>query len=1356
MLRLCLLALSLFAATSASAEPVMSYSGRLTDGQGKPLAGPIDVELRFFDDDTAGAQRGATIYYAGLTLADGLFQVDVDVSASEADTIFGDGSSALFVEVSAAGKSYPRQRILRVPYALRIPIDPAKLAFENGRLTVKTDSLGDVNLGAEATLGLGTYDNAQETTLLGSGLTKGATWFNSDINQIRYWNGTTASTVGAAGSGLTSLGGLGALNQFLAVDHVGTALSWNSATATHTLHIPLASAGAGVTGGLISNGEYAAFTNKVDRAGDTIAALEVTNALTVDGMTAPAGVVGKGRIFFDAGSNRFMVTENNGTAVRLVPQALDAASTPTFASVHVGAGTQALPSVTSINDAGGDTGLFWPGTPAGNNLAITTAGTEKIRVDANGFVGLATTNPITDLHVANGSPGADATYHGNVVIESKQTLNAKNGLEFKASNGGNGYGYRMATVYDGAADINMYFQYRSNNANWTSTPLVIKGANGSVGIGSIDPQAKLDVAGTVAATGFKLSTSPTSGHVLTSDGSGTGTWQAPAAASWATPGAIGATTPSTGAFTGVSIGTTAAGTDLFFGSGGNRAISVQNQATAGNSLTVQAGGTTGSNLNGGDLVLSSGTANGTGSSKIEFKTANGGAPVTSMTLLGNGNLGLGTTTPGTTVPPGGTAPQALEIKKDSTGDSALFLRRSDNLVGLDLWSDNDFGVAMLDSRHDTAANSGGFRFRTRTNGTPVDAMAIDGAGKVGIGTTSPSELLHLNGGTSSRLRLDRINTGGESQIFFRNASGDAIFEVGLNDDATNSFHFRDGDANVNVFTVKDGATANSLVVHTGGNVGVGTATPAQKLSVSGGHVLIDNNQAYRGKTSGGTEVELAKVSAGDQVLIGQTSGTTHTTILSGTGNVAFSPGGTDRVTVYPTGSSLAAQVHSGYLRVDSGGAAGMPAYSIGTNGHGNGMFSPAVDNIAFATNDAESVRIDSTGSVGIGTTNPSGARLQILQVDGQDHLQLKNPTAVTGKNWSFASENTGQFSILDRTNSIRRLVIDTSDQVVAYGNIVADHASVYATGNASAQFVLNKFDAPAKAWNIINNGKFNIHENAVGDRLTVDTDGDVGIGTTDPQARLHVDGTDLSGLIVEGESNKRLTIIGGTDDHPTLGPTVWGSRIIGDVGQNVFLEVAGNSSDDRFSVVTDPSNGGTPDTEVFTVTNAGSVGIGSTSPAAKLDVQGDVRIGNSLATCNGTVEGSQRYNATSKRMEFCNGTSWMAIGQSSGSTYCGKTASTYNGSTVGGWTGAKAKCVTACGTSTAHMCAWVELERYFQEGGSHPGEYLWVGVTETVNNNTQACMGFTTTSGWGAALHSSGQYPYDVGCNSTYKIACCD
>jgi hypothetical protein len=53
----------------------------------------------------------------------------------------------------------------------------------------------------------------------------------------------------------------------------------------------------------------------------------------------------------------------------------------------------------------------------------------------------------------------------------------------------------------------------------------------SVGIGTITPSEKLDVLGSAKMDGFKMPTGASNGYVLTSDGSGTGTWQAPSGGS---------------------------------------------------------------------------------------------------------------------------------------------------------------------------------------------------------------------------------------------------------------------------------------------------------------------------------------------------------------------------------------------------------------------------------------------------------------------------------------------------------------------------------------------------------------------------------------------------------------------------------------------------------------------------------------------------------------------------------------------------------------------------------------------------------------------------------------------------------
>lgn len=59
-----------------------------------------------------------------------------------------------------------------------------------------------------------------------------------------------------------------------------------------------------------------------------------------------------------------------------------------------------------------------------------------------------------------------------------------------------------------------------------------------------------------------------------------------------------------------------------------------------------------------------------------------------------------------------------------------------------------------------------------------------------------------------------------------------------------------------------------------------------------------------------------------------------------------------------------------------------------------------------------------------------------------------------------------------------------------------------------------------------------------------------------------------------------------------------------------------------------------------------SADMSSTNMTASGVVSADrIKVANSAATCDGTTEGSLRYNSTTKKMEFCNGTSWTQISQ---------------------------------------------------------------------------------------------------------------
>jgi len=73
---------------------------------------------------------------------------------------------------------------------------------------------------------------------------------------------------------------------------------------------------------------------------------------------------------------------------------------------------------------------------------------------------------------------------------------------------------------------------------WTlgASNAIYAGNSGNIGIGTNTPQTKLDVSGSVRATGIQIGTSTTSGYALTTDANGVGTWQALPGNSTSKPG----------------------------------------------------------------------------------------------------------------------------------------------------------------------------------------------------------------------------------------------------------------------------------------------------------------------------------------------------------------------------------------------------------------------------------------------------------------------------------------------------------------------------------------------------------------------------------------------------------------------------------------------------------------------------------------------------------------------------------------------------------------------------------------------------------------------------------------------------
>jgi hypothetical protein len=474
--------------------------------------------------------------------------------------------------------------------------------------------------------------------------------------------------------------------------------------------------------------------------------------------------------------------------------------------------------------------------------------------------------------------------------------------------------------------------------------------------------------------------------------------------------------------------------------------------------------------------------------------------------------------------------------------------------------------------------------------------------------------------------------------------------------------------------------ANSGLVYSGSNVGIGISAPTDKL-----HIVSSATGNQFGRiTATDSVASAAWVAQNDQtdnvvyrVFGSGVSGTQMGSALGRSASLLANLGGSGvfLLGTYSTTDFILGTDNTERMRILSSGNVGIgtssPNYKLDVNGYvnisaGNGLRWGSGDaeiinsgySLLLRTYNgaalAEAMRIDTAGNVGIGTTSPS----QKLEVQGS--AQIGNDS-VTSAGLFFARKNSNQA----KSHYFLSAQESPTYQWIEGGYFTSELAGVSVANNSGKPYYESYAPAgQAKSFGFINQttSGSSFTSTAVtasvilyqgGNIALAPTLGDVGIGTTSPNYKLTVYEPDTA----ESVSARFETT------HPNLNYILLKN---GGGSYNHYLQTNSNSL--ALSADENGSSGiiylKTNNTTALTVNSSQNVGIGTTSPGYKLEVVGAVsastyygdgsnltNIGSGSVAAAGS-DGQLQYNnggsfGGASRLYYNDSTNRVGIGTSS-------------------------------------------------------------------------------------------------------------
>ncbi len=458
----------------------------------------------------------------------------------------------------------------------------------------------------------------------------------------------------------------------------------------------------------------------------------------------------------------------------------------------------------------------------------------------------------------------------------------------------------------------------------------------------------------------------------------------------------------------------------------------------------------------------------------------------------------------------------------------------------------------------------------------VDRFVIRESGNIGIGVTNPLEKLEVDG---------TIKTTGArtSSMFNGNVAlkGDAggwvnmLQIVGNAGTIRGGFGALGGADNINYNFIGAAYNAPIAVFLPNGNVGIGTTSPQSKLEVQASTTLYDSVKSitltHAEPTVYSGFIGLRQEGLAYSLLtFGTRSASTDymETLNVGNGKVGIgTTAPSEKLEV--NGAILASQS----ITIGSGGSIYPGSIYSNTN---FGMYfrakqaSPALSQFSWVTaGGSDLMTIDPSGNVGIGTNSPQ-AKLHVENdLNSTSILAIfRNPNAGTSaRNVVYWSNDLGHVAGIDLFGSN----YDSGSQA----DDIAGALRMF--GGGVGGIAIRATDTT--------NGTIRFYTGAP-ERMRIAANGNIGISTTNTPSKLTMAGA-LGGTVGAGGASLRI-VNTDTGNYASIG-----AGIVGTTNSGMQFSVDGVSS--------------------MVISSGGNVGIGTTNPTVKLQVAGDITLGEGTA-----------------------------------------------------------------------------------------------------------------------------------------------